>query len=123
MGWCSATEIMDAAVGAAEAVVKSIYARIEQDEGTAYEWSAREDEELRPFVAAIAAKLRDSDWDCIDESEYYDRFAQEMHGETDREYATRLVEALRDAHETDRPHWLERLNRHYEKMGRTDGAG
>lgn len=127
MGWCSATEIMDATLAAAEAVaVKVAEMAVEVDEGS------RDpdgnpvhdlDEVLRPFVTSIAEMLRDGDWDCITESQYYDRFAQEMHGDSDREYADRLVESLNEAHESDRPFWLERLNKHYAKMENTSGAG
>ena len=51
---------------------------------------------LSPFVATIAEKLRDGDWDCIDESEYFDRFPQEMLGYDDQRYRTYLHEKLRD---------------------------
>lgn len=123
MGWCSGTDIMDAALDAAEAAVRETidgYVHGDADEEAI---QARVDEVLRPFVVTIAEKLRDGDWDCIEESRHYDRFAQEMHGEDDREYETRLIEGLHEADELDRRFWLERLNRHHEKMGRTDGTG
>lgn len=123
MGWCSATDIMDAALGAAEAAVKEVIDGYVGDDADCEAIQVRTDEALRPFVTIIAEKLRDGDWDCIDESDYYDRFAQEMHGDSDSEYETRLVEGLHEAHMTDRHHWLKRLYRHNEKMGRTDGAG
>ena len=40
--------------------------------------------------------LRDSDWDCIDESEYFDQFPQEMLGMDDRQYRRYLNDSLRD---------------------------
>lgn len=137
MGWCSATQIMDAALAGAEAAISAVLG-VEVHQRNAdgsicvstnvgnpipEEMQEKVDAALRPFVATIADMLRDGDWDCITESQYYDRFAQEMHGEDDREYANRLVEGLADAHETDRPWWLERLNKHYVKMENTDGAG
>lgn len=124
MGWCGATEIMDAALDAAEAAVKAIldgFAPL--GDGLADNAQARVDEALRPFVVTIAGMLRDGDWDCIEESKHYDRFAREMHGEDDREYETRLVEGLHGAHESDRSHWLDRLNKHREKVGNANGAG
>jgi hypothetical protein len=55
---------------------------------------AKLDDVLRPFVATIAAKLRDGDWDCVDESNYYDRFPQEMQGWSDDQYAAHLAELI-----------------------------
>lgn len=123
MGWCGATEIMDTALNAAEAAVKAAIEGYAQGNADTQAIQARIDEVLRPFVEKIATALRDGDWDCIEESEYYDRFAQEMHGESDQEYENRLVEGLGDAHETDRGHWLARLNAHYEKVGKINGTG
>lgn len=127
MGWCSATEIMDAALAAAEAVaMRATEMAAEVDEGTRnpdVNPLPELDEVLRPFVITIAEKLRDGDWDCIEESEYYDRFAQEMHGDTDAEYGTRLVEGLSDVAPADRPFWIAKLNKHYEKVSNADGAG
>lgn len=127
MGWCSATEIMDTALSAAEAVaVRATEMAAEVEEGTRgpdVNPLPELDEVLRPFVITIAEKLRDGDWDCIEESEYYDRFAQEMHGDTDTEYGTRLVEGLSDAAYADRPFWIAKLSKHYEKVGNADGAG
>jgi hypothetical protein len=123
MGWCSGTEIMDTALGAAYAVVKEVIEAYAQGNADAESIKARADDVLRPFVSTLAEQLRDSDWDCIEESEYYDQFAQEMHGETDTEYGTRLVEGLSDAPQSARPFWIAKLNKHYEKVGRTDGAG
>jgi hypothetical protein len=123
MGWCGATEIMDTALGAADAVVTEVIEAYAQGNADAESIKARTDDMLRPFVEKLASMLRDNDWDCINESKYYDRFAQEMHGDTDTEYGTRLVEKLADAGPADRPFWIAKLNKHYEKVGRTDGAG
>lgn len=133
MGWCSATEIMDTAVKAADAIAERLMTSAAEVYGhtaaEAQEAAARLgvqgelDAVLSPFVSAIANALRDGDWDCIEESEFYDRFAQEMQGDSDEEYEERLIEGLREADPVDRRSWVERLNRHHEKMGRTDGAG
>lgn len=107
MGWCSATKIMDTAVSAAlEAVRRTVTAvllaqgepdtpaRSEAVEEIAS--SAELDAVLSPFVAAIADKLRDGDWDCIEESDYFGRFPQEMLGHDDRQYQEYLHDKLRD---------------------------
>jgi hypothetical protein len=94
MGWCSATDIMDAAVEAADRAVAAAWqiASGSEDARTPALANAlnadptlREklDEVLRPFVASIAAKLRDGDWDCIEEADAFDRFRQEMLGYDD----------------------------------------
>lgn len=94
MGWCSATEIMDAAVEAADRAVAAAWQIASGNEGARTPALAnalnadpalREklDEVLRPFVASIAAKLRDGDWDCIEEADAFDRFRQEMLGKGD----------------------------------------
>jgi hypothetical protein len=94
MGWCSATEIMDAAVEAADRAVAAAwqiasgsenartpaYANALQDRPSLRE---QLDEVVRPFVAAIASKLRDGDWDCIEEADAFYRFRQEMLGYDD----------------------------------------
>lgn len=97
MGWCSATEIMDAAVEAADRAVATAWQIATGAEGARTpmlanalrvrpELRAELDETLRPFVRTIADKLRDGDWDCIEESDYYDRFGPEMQGMTDEEF-------------------------------------
>lgn len=129
MGWCSATEIMDAAVEAADRAVAAAWqlASGSEDARTPALANAlnadptlREklDEVMRPFVASIAAKLRDGDWDCIEEAYAFDRFRAEMLGLNDdqmidwyrerisesddptaiREYSTRMAQIM------ERPH-------------------
>jgi hypothetical protein len=94
MGWCSATEIMDAALNGATQMVAhawQIASGLEDAKTPALVNAFQErpalraelDDVLRPFVATIAAKLRDGDWDCIEESDYFDRFRQEMLGYSD----------------------------------------
>jgi hypothetical protein len=114
---------MDTALRAAEAAVKDVIEAYAMGNADSASVQARTDEVLRPFVATLAELLRNSDWDCIEESEFYDRFAQAMQGEDDREYEERLIEGLREADPVDRRSWVERLNQHHEKMGTTDGTG
>jgi hypothetical protein len=105
MGWCSATEIMDAAVEAAERAVAAAWQLASGNEDArtpAYanalqaDPSIREkvDEVLRPFVARIAEQLRDGDWDCIEESNYFERFRREMLGFDHRQMADWYRERL-----------------------------
>jgi len=107
MGWCSATEIMDGAIEAAERYLAAGWqiASGQADERTPAFANALNadptlrdqlDEVLRPIVATIAEKLREADWDCIDESKYFDRFPMEMQGWTKQEYADYLVEQIRE---------------------------
>lgn len=103
MGWCSATEIMDAAVEAADRAVAAAWQLASGNESVKTPALAnalnadptlREklDEVLRPFVATIAAQLRDGDWDCIEEADAFDRFRQEMLGKGD----TQMIRWYRD---------------------------
>lgn len=87
MGWCSATEIIDAAIVAADDVVRQL--RGECLPGAF-------DDELRPFVRALADKLRDADWDCVEESDHYDRFGPELRGLTDAEFRRYQAEIYAD---------------------------
>lgn len=96
MGWCSATEIMDAAVGAADALLASMRPEPEVFNRQAV------DEVLRPFVAAIAAALRDGDWDCIEEADAFDRFRQEMLGYDDERMADWYREQLAEIEDPKR---------------------
>jgi hypothetical protein len=96
MGWCGATEIMDAAVEAADRAVREAVAQVYQQaavfereapEGTPATVLVNVDDVMRPFVRAIADKLRDGDWDCIEEADAFGRFRQEMLGYDDNEMA------------------------------------
>ena len=107
MGWCSATEIIDSAIEAAERYLAAGW-QIASGQASvrtpAFANALNEnpylreelDEVLRPIVARIAEKLRDQDWDCIDESNYFDRFPMEMQGWTKQEYAEHLAEKIQD---------------------------
>jgi hypothetical protein len=102
MGWCSATEIMDAAVeGALRSIAHAwqIASGHEHAKTPAFanalqarpDLQTTLDETLRPLVRSVADKLRYGDWDCIEESDYYERFGPEMQGETDEEFYQRQV--------------------------------
>jgi len=105
MGWCSATEIMDAAVEAADRAVTAAWQLASGNEGARTpvfanalqadpSLRAKLDDVMRPFVAAIAEKLRDGDWDCVEESHHFDRFRQEMLGHNDDDMAEWYREQL-----------------------------
>lgn len=131
MGWCSATEIMDAAVKGAEAVADRLLTTAAEVSGrTAAD--AREvatrlgvqdelDQVLSPFVAAIAKKLRDGDWDCIEESAYFDRFPQEMLGKDDRQYQAYLHEQLRYT-DPNEPNYADLVGKLAALTARMEGA-
>jgi hypothetical protein len=98
---------MDTAIEAAERGIAAAWQLASGNDGArtpAYanamtedpELRARMDDVLRPFVATIATKLREGDWDCIDESNYFDRFPMEMQGWTKDEYAEHLTEHIRE---------------------------
>lgn len=127
MGWCSATEIMDAAVEAADRAVAAAWQIATGAEGARTpmlanalrvrpELREKLDEVLRPFVASIAAKLRDGDWDCIEEADAFDRFRQEMLGYDHQQMTDWYRERL---HEADDPEtismWADALQQHADK--------
>jgi len=119
MGWCSATDIMDAAVKGAEAAVRVVLEEFAPP-GSDDAVQAKVDDVLRPFVVTIARKLRDGDWDCIEESDYFERFRQEMLGHDDQEHAAWIRENLGDAVRYDEndqvAHWAALLKVHTDKM-------
>jgi hypothetical protein len=130
MGWCSATEIMDAALEGADRAVAAAWQMASGNEGARTpalanalqeDPSLREklDEVLRPFVSTIAAKLRDGDWDCIEEANEFDRFRQEMlgydHDQMVQWYRDRLNES--DDH-TQFAEYAERLAYHMQESNR-----
>lgn len=98
MGWCSATEIMDTALGAADAAVTAAF-RAGAGAGNIPDviLESLVTETLRPFVSAVAKILHDGDWDCVEESIFFNRFPQEMLNMDDREYESWLVEQIDDA--------------------------
>ena len=126
MGWCSATEIMDTALDAATAAVAAMWQiATDQEDARTPAWAndvnerpelrAKLDDALRSFVATLAERLRAQDWDCVDESRYFDRFAQEMLGHSDSEHHAWLVEKVKD---TDGdPKWLDALKTHTARAG------
>lgn len=127
MGWCSATEIMDRALKTAEeAVLAGVAVVVGGGSPGAHEWLLANEPEaldkaLSPFVVELAAVLRDGDWDCIEESEYFDRFTQEMFGHTDDEHRAWLVEQIKDFADDDQTDqviaWSKRLAEFQRKTG------
>ncbi len=114
MGWCSATEIMDAATQAADALMLSL--RTHNEPLTEEEREAADDV-LRPFVATIAGALRDGDWDCIEEAGAFGRFPQEMLGYDDQRMADWYREQIGDQEDPDQIRALaERLAFHMERL-------
>lgn len=99
MGWCSATEIMDTTVRAVDELLTKAYDWLGVDENRVRlaDIQPQLDEALKPFVAAVAKQLRSDDWDCIEESDYFDRFPQEMLGLDDREMETWYRERLAES--------------------------
>lgn len=111
MGWCSATDIMDAAVEAADRAVAAAWqiASGSEDARTPALANAlndmpslrgKLDEVMRPFVASIATQLRSGDWDCIEEADAFDRFRKEMLGLDNSGMEAWYREKI---HETDDP--------------------
>lgn len=98
MGWCSATEIMDTALKAAiEAVDSAFRAGAGAGNIPNAVLDSMTTETLRPFARAVAKVLHDGDWDCVEESTYFDRFPQELLDMDNDEYEGWLVEQLGDA--------------------------
>jgi hypothetical protein len=92
VGWCSGTQVFDAAMEIIEKVVKEFSGPAAGEQSiTDYV-----DDLIRDDVRKFAQFLRDQDWDCTSESEYYERFAQEIEGWTDDEYYDYLKESLRE---------------------------
>lgn len=107
MGWCGATQIMDTAIDAADAVVVGVVETMRDPAGPKA-FTSVVDEVLRPLVRTLAEKLRDADWDCIDESRHFDRFPQEMLGYDNREFGQWLVDKVGEAGPTETKYvrWL-----------------
>jgi hypothetical protein len=122
MGWCSATEIADTAIREAEKLVRAALSKARvpnYDNVPQAVLDSTMDELLRPFVRAIAKMLHDSDWDCVEESEYFNRFPQELLDLGDREYEWWLKDQIGDAEAGSeyQLELIERLKDHREKMG------
>lgn len=93
MGWCSATEIIDAAIAGAEAAVKAVVETIGDPAG-AQSFESVVDDALRPFVRTVAAKLTADDWDCQQDSDYFARFPQEMLDLDNKQFVDWIVEQM-----------------------------
>lgn len=121
MGWCSATEIMDTALTAAYALAIQVG-----------EWAVDVDENRRdpdsdpgpemqalmaPFVAKLSEYLHDQDWDCAQDSEFFDQYPQEMLGYNDKQYEEWLAEQLSGADRIEqRKELVRKLSALHEKM-------
>lgn len=116
MGWCSATEIMDTALDAAEEVLAKAYEALGVDEErvTLEDVRAELDDALRPFVAKLAEQLRERDWDCVDESRHFERFPQEMLGHSGSEHRAWLVEMVKDTDGDQK--WVDALSAFNDKV-------
>lgn len=131
MGWCSATEIMDTALDAATAAVAAMWQiATDQEDARTPAWAndvnerpelrAKLDDALRSFVATLAERLRAEDWDCVDESRYFERFPQEMLGHSDSEHRAWLVEIVKDSEGEQR--WVDALATFNARMGVQTGG-
>lgn len=89
MGWCSATELVDAAI-------QELLAAVTDVSGTGSTTRSEVDARLRPHVRRLAARFRAHDWDCVEESDFYDRFGPELRGETDVEHVVRQYQTFED---------------------------
>lgn len=98
MGWCSATEIMDALVESVDKVAREMSGPAAGEP----EITEAVDDLIRPIVARVAAALRDGDWDCIEESDYFDRFRQEMLGYDNDRMADWYREQLGETEDRER---------------------
>lgn len=130
MGWCSATNIMDAAVEAATRMTAHAWQVASDNEDAKFpafaqalrdrpELGDQLDDVLRPFVARIAEQLRDGDWDCIEESEYFDRFRQEMLGYDHDQMVQWYRDQLNESDDHERfAEYAERLAYHMQEANR-----
>lgn len=100
MGWGSAVDIIDLAIKAADDAAKQALRHCWPDV-TAQTLNAdlqREvDDAIRPHVRQLATKLRDNDWDNIEDSDYFERFPREMYGYSDGEHERYLRDRLEKA--------------------------
>jgi hypothetical protein len=117
---------MDTALDAATAAVAAMWQiATDQEDARTPAWAndvnerpelrAKLDDALRSFVATLAERLRAEDWDCVNESRYFDRFAQEMLGHTDSEHRAWLVEMVKDNDAEQK--WLDALAAFNAKTG------
>ena len=122
MGWCGATDIMDAAIQGADALLEGAYEAlgVDPDRVTLEDIRPQLDDLMRPFVRKIARALHEGDWDCVDEAEAFDRFPQEMYDHDDREHEAWIRQHLADATKYEEPEqilrWSQMLKAHTDKM-------
>ncbi len=138
MGWCGATDIMDAALQAAETLAARVYEMADAENpgdrapATLAEALERRpelrvelDALLRPYVRTIAQKLHEGDRHRVDEADAFDRFPQEMYDHDDREHEAWIRDRLADATRYDEPdqvvRWSQMLKAHTDKMKAGNG--
>lgn len=115
MGWCSATEIMDWAIKMADDAAAEV-TRPAAPDG---DLRQQIDDKIRPLVAALACKLHNEDWDCEQDSAYFQRFPQEMLGYDDARFAEWVRNELVYEKNPDR---IAMLSGHLQKLaGATNG--
>lgn len=78
------------------------------------------DDLIRDDVKRFAAFLHTRGWNCVDESQYYDRFAQELEDWSDEEYEEWLLEQIGE-YPTLAPQYFARLKVLHNRMGKNDG--
>lgn len=108
MGWCSATEIIDWAIQMTDQAVQ-VALGDEPDKET----EERVDKAISYLVGALARKLHDEDWDCEQDSDFFERFPQEMLGYDDRRFEEWVRDELK--HEKD-PERIRSLAARLEKL-------
>lgn len=127
MGW-DGSEIMDAAIDMAHKGAVSMLRRYQSELGQSptslgvLDSEERDDldEEIRPVVKRLAELLNDKGWDTQEESDYIDRFGQEMLGFDDNAYEGWLRHRLSEATHDSTPEEIllaaQRLKAHTDKM-------
>jgi len=118
MGWCGGTDFADLAISEAEKLVRAALGSMPGVNDV----HPVIDELLRPFVRAIAHQLNEEDWDCVEESEYFERFPQELLDHSDREYEEYLTDQIRwsEAGSEQQLKHVENLKAHRAKMAASD---
>lgn len=84
MGWCSATDIFDATIKAAIAVLNEIHDQ--------YADHFNRHEMLLKIARQLKDKLEAGDWDCQQESDYYQDLKWDLWPELEQDYINDLKE-------------------------------
>lgn len=101
MGWGSAVDIIDLAIKAADDAATEVLnfygPELGVDPHLGGDLRRDVDNAIRPHVRQLATKLRDNDWDNIEDSDYFERFPREMYGHSDGEHERYLRDRLEKA--------------------------